>query len=111
MEIEVLTTEDQPSNCDALGGEYDKIPPLETIPEGLPYREESREDAKLQPKAKPKRSARPKAVRFEAQDPVGERGSSSAPAEAKVKAKSRAKPARGPPAEEGRAPEGLARER
>ena len=64
-------------------------------------REESREDAKLQePKAKPKRSARPKAVRLEAQDPVGERSSSSAPAESKVKAQSRAKAARGPPTEE-----------
>ena len=97
MEIEVLTTgEDQlPSDCDAHGGEYDKIPPLETMSEGLPYREEeSHEDAKLQePKAKPKRTARPKAVRLEASEPLGSAGSSSAPAGAKVKAKSRAKAA------------------
>ena len=103
MEIEVLTSEapESEEQRPCLGAEYDR-PLLEPIPEALPLdREESREDAKLQePKAKPKRSARQKAVRFEAQDPVGERSSSSAPAEAKVKAKSRAKAAREPPTEE-----------
>ena len=106
MEIEVLT-EDPPSaeqrrplNCEGLGlgAEYDKAP-LETIVEGLPGpldREETTHEA-IESKAKPKRSAKAKAVRFEgarggeAQEPLGERSAGSAPAEPKVKAKSRAK--------------------
>ena len=106
MEIEVLT-EDTPSaeqhrplNCEGLGlgAEYDKAP-LETIVEGLPGpldREETTHEA-IEPKAQPKRSAKAKAVRFEgarggeAQEPLGERSAGSAPAEPKVKAKSRAK--------------------
>ena len=76
MEIEVLTSEEQqPLNSEGLlglGAEYDKTPLLETIVEGLPgpLEETTNEGAKLsqEPKAKPQRSARAKAVRFEAQE-------------------------------------------
>ena len=90
MEIEVITSDDQPAvgvgseehrplDSEALGGAIVENRPLETIEETPDV------------KAKPKRSARPKAVRFEAQKAVGDTGSSSTPAEPQVKAKSRAK--------------------
>ena len=107
MEIQVLSTEEPgpPATGDPTTRESEvNGSPLETIetPErcGLARIEETAHEAK----AKPKRSAKAKAVRFEAQDPLGERspeppfgrrppsaGSGSAPAEPKVKAKSRAK--------------------
>ena len=97
MEIEVITSDDQPTvgvgseehrplslGCEALGGSTVENRPLETIEETPDV------------KAKPKRSARSKAVRFEgtgveAPKAVGDAGSSSTPAEPKVKAKSRSK--------------------
>ena len=98
MEIEVLTSEDasaeqrRPLNLEGglvglVGAEYDK--PLETIPERV-NREEIAHEAIVLPKAKPKRSARPKAVRFEGEEPLGERSSGSTPAQPKVKGRSRA---------------------
>jgi hypothetical protein len=81
MEIEVLTT-----------GEEQAQPVLEPIIEGVERIEETNE-AVIAPKAKPKRTAKPrvKAVRFEGREAVGSAGSSSAPTEPKVKPKSRAK--------------------
>ena len=64
--------------CEALGGSIVENAPLDTIEESPHV------------KAKPKRSARPKAVRFD-QKAVCEHGSSSSAPEPKVKAKSRAK--------------------
>ena len=92
MEIEVIASEDgglpegrtegaeehRPLGCEALGGSIVENAPLETIEESPNV------------KAKPKRSARPKAVRFD-QKAVSEHGSSSSAPEPKVKAKSRAK--------------------
>ena len=81
--------EHRPLGSEALGGIVENVP-LETIEESPNV------------KAKPKRSARPKAVRFEAarggeasgreaQNTDSERGASSSAPEPKVKAKSRAK--------------------
>ena len=106
MEIEVITSRRPEGDCDdgqdlpalesigaevhrplgseALGGPIVENHPLETIEETPNV------------KAKPKRSAKAKAVRFEgsgaeAPKTVGDASSSSTPAEPKVKAKSRAK--------------------
>ena len=111
MEIEVITScrpegdcedgqpaegigaeEHRPLSCEALGGSIVENRPLETIEETPNV------------KAKPKRSARPKAVRFEAlgseANAVSERRASSTPAEPKVKAKSRSKASTRPTPEE-----------
>ena len=91
MEIEVITSgpeaegseEHRPLGCEGLGLiEH----PLEEVRGPLARIEETPDV-----KAKPKRSARPKAVRFETQKTLGDAGSSSTPAEPKVKAKSRSK--------------------
>ena len=99
MEIEVITSDDQPTvgvgseehrplGSEALGGAIVENRPLETIEETPDV------------KAKPKRSARPKAVRFETQTAVGDTGASSTPAEPQVKAKSRSKASTRPSPEE-----------
>ena len=100
MEIEVITSDDKPTV--GVGSEERRPLGCEALVENRPLEAiEETPDVK----AKPKRSARSKAVRFEgtggeAPKAVGDASSSSTPAEPKVKAKSRSKASTRPSPEE-----------